>query len=64
MAMLVSSGAIPLLVLSTIGTADQPGVWPPAYIFAAKLILMALALYLSFKSLTLLFESMDSKQEP
>jgi hypothetical protein len=62
MAMPVSSGVTPLLVLSTIGTIDQPGWWPPYYIMGAKLILLVLILFLSFKSLTLLFRSMGSEQ--
>ncbi len=60
----VSSGVTPLVVLSTIGTADQPGIWPPAYILGAKLILLALILFLSFKALTLLSRSMGNKQKP
>ncbi|HSD57426.1 MAG TPA: hypothetical protein VLB04_04525 [Methanotrichaceae archaeon] len=57
----VSSGVMPMLVLSTIGTADQPGVWPPAYILGAKLILLVLTLFLGFKSLTLLFKPVSNK---
>jgi hypothetical protein len=51
--MLTSPGLMPLVVLSSIGIADQPGWWPPEYIMGFKIILFSLLLFVGYRVLRL-----------
>lgn len=51
------------LILSTLGTIDQPGWWPPEYILGAKIILVLLILLIGWKALAWVLRSRRSAEE-
>ncbi len=51
------------LVLSTLGTIDQPGWWPPEYVLGAKILLVLLILLIVWKALTWILRSRRSAEE-